>query len=221
MLGAFLKSIFNGEQIDEKFLIRNKMSIYDFFQGEIIIAEDERVEYIDFLVQGSVFISKFSKSGERIIANSLKAPQIFMLLEFLGGMDNTIGTITSLTNIKIIRIPLPLFKKELKYDIELLNLTLNYVSNFAVELMSQQIIKKSHSIEYNILNYFYNIVLENKLPCKIEFNKSFLADLFNINVRTVYRYLNEWEEKNFIKRQGQNIIINKPGFTKIEKFLDL
>lgn len=104
-------------------------------------------------------------------------------------------------------------------DIRLMNLCVNYLSSFAFEIINKNQRERSNSPKENILNFFYQSSLNKRFPVEINTNRQFLADLFGINIRTLFRYLNDWEEEGLIRRDGQKIVLDKPAFEKLKMHL--
>lgn len=106
----------------------------------------------------------------------------------------------------------------MKKDIRLMNLCVEYLSSFAFEIINKNQRERSNTPKENILNFLYQSCLNKRFPVEIKTNREFLADLFGINIRTLFRYLNEWEDEELIRRDGQKIIIDKAAFKKLEMY---
>lgn len=191
--------------------------IQDIVKGEMILKQGEVLNNIQILISGDVYISSFSFKGERIIASILQNHQFFGLMEAINGEKFIVASVIALSNCRILSVPVEDFLRELNSDQRLMKLALEYLTEFTMNLIKDREKQRSGSAQENILDFFYFSCLNKKFPVKISAHKEFLADMFGINIRTLYRYLNKWEKEGIIKREAQNIIIDKDSFHKIEK----
>ena len=199
--------------------INSELELKSFKPKETILIQDEIIEYVDFLISGKVYVAKFLENGNRIIADSLSGVQIFSLMEVLASEKFITANVIALNEVLILRIKKDTFLENIKKDTSLLKFSLDYLSKFSVKLINRSFTKGNGTPCDNILEYFYELALENDLPYKIEINKSFIADLFNVNIRSIFRYLKVLEEKAFITRKKGSVVITNKNLNNIELYL--
>lgn len=198
---------------------KNMDKIKNFKKGEIVISQGEDPKNIEILLSGEVYISKFSAKGDRIITNILREVQFFGLIEKLNNENSNLSSVICLSNCDILSVPSNIFLKQMNSDPRLMKLCLNYLSSFSLNLIKDMEKHQLTSKKDNMLEFFYFSSLSKNFPIEIDTPKEFLADFFQINIRTLYRYLKDWEKREIIKRQGQSIIIDEDSFEKIKKLL--
>ncbi len=202
-----------------KFLeyFKNKKEV-EFKKGDIVLQEGSKIETIDFLVDGNVYISRNLKDGKRVIANNLEAPQILSLIEVLNSEKEVLSDVFALNNVKILKIQIDEFLEKIN-DIEVKNASLEYLAKFSYGVIKHSMEYEKYEVEKAILKYYLHISKDSE-DYIINLKNSFVADMFRISERTLYRYLNLWEKRGLIRREKRNILIDKDHKKKILKFLD-
>ncbi len=204
----------------EYFLENEYGKLKTYNSGEVLLRELDVINKAVVLVEGEVYISRYSREGRRIITGRMEEGQIFNLLEITGGRTRVEGTVVALGNCTTFEVPINILKKSLEYDHVLLKIALEYISAFALDLMEMGVKRSSLSPEENILQYIFELSSTKEPPVEIGQSKNFIADLFGINVRSLYRYLNEWEEEGLLKRVGQKIVVDKKNLHRIKDYLE-
>lgn len=219
MLGEIIHKLLQGEEVEESKLENLGLELVEIFKNFRLVDEDSKFHTIDLMLEGRAYASREGNTGQNILARNILSPQFFCLIELLGGRDKALATIIATEKCKILRIPVEVFEDNLLHDAELTKIALKYLGTYASDMLEEHSITYGFSYQYNILKYFYDISTEEE-EYVLDMNKDFLADMFHVNVRTLYRYLTEWENDGYILRKGQNIIIHVEGRKKIEKFLE-
>ncbi|KXO16459.1 cyclic nucleotide-binding domain protein [Clostridiales bacterium KA00134] len=223
MLGEIIKKLLEEKKNFKNSLLKEaNLEIKDYKPGDFIAKEGERPGKIKILLEGTVFVSRFSNRGERIISHTMDGVGFFCLLEAIKGLKENIGSVICLNQTSLLEVPLKVYLDELKKDPLLVQMSLEYLTNFSLDLIDQMNKKTTMTPEENMLTYIYYLAKDKSLPMEIREKKSFYADLFGVNVRSIYRYLNEWESKKYIYRQERKVFVDKKNLAHIRRdFEDL
>ena len=96
---------------------------------------------------------------------------------------------------------------------------MEYLSKFSYNIIKNSIEYEEYEVEKAILKYYLKISKGSELGI-INLKNAFVADMFRISERTLYRYLNSWEENGLISRKKRSIVICDTNRKKICEFLD-
>lgn len=207
-----------GKTLD-KFLESFKdIKRFEFSEGETVLEEGSKIKTIDLLIEGNVYISRNLKDGKRVIANNLEAPQILSLIEVLNGEDEVMSGVFALNKVAVLKVPKDEFLNRLSSG-ELREVALAYLSKFSYNIIKNSIEYEEYEVEKAILKYYLKISEGSELGI-INLKNAFVADMFRISERTLYRYLNSWEENGLIYREKRSIIIDDTNRKKIFEFLE-
>lgn len=186
-------------------------------KGQYLLKEGAEIDTICILLKGNVYIGRNSSDGRRIISNNLKAPQIFSLIELLNGEKEVLGNVIALNEVQILKIKTEEFLVRLE-EPEIKNAAFEYLAKFCLNIIKTDIEYEKYDVEKAIFRYILNS--NNDDSVKEQISKSFLADMFRVSERTLYRYLNAWENDGLIKRERGIISINEENMKLIEDFLN-
>lgn len=196
----------------------NDYPIITFNAGEIVLKQGQEINNILVLIEGKAYVSNISEAGDRLITNLLENMHLIGLIESLNNEVYSYSSVVAMEKLQVISIPKKTFLKEIETDIRLMSLCLDFMSSYIASTINRDHRERSESVEHNILNFFYNSCLTMDFPVEISTNKDFLADFFGINIRTLYRYLNKWEDEKILERDGQKIFITEESFEKLKKY---
>ncbi|MFL0267682.1 Crp/Fnr family transcriptional regulator [Candidatus Clostridium radicumherbarum] len=189
-------------------------------ENTIFIESNKKLEFIYILVNGTTYVENYTLDGRRIIADTLKAAQIFGLIESINSENYYKGTVITLSKALLVKINKDKFLEAVYNDIQISSIIIKYLAYFSTHSMMVSEYKASVSPYENLIIYLYNKVLGKSLPNRINDNKAFIADSLQINKRTLYRYLNKLTDEGIIYREGQEIIICKDNFDKLEQLFN-
>lgn len=195
----------------------NEKKEIEYKKAQTILEEGSKIDYIYLLVKGNVYISRHLKDGKRIIANNLEAPQILSLIEVLNSEKTVMGSVIAINDVKVLKINKEEFVGYLKIE-EFKNMILSYLAKFSFNIIKNDMEYEKYDVEKSILKYFLNMS-KNPESEKTQPSNAFLADMFRISERTLYRYLSSWEARGLIQRNKGLVYISKENKMKIQKFL--
>lgn len=226
-LGKILKYSFSQE---EKPLYNTRAFLKDFSsdiiqilslkENTIFIESNKKLEFIYILVNGTTYVENYTLDGRRIIADTLKAAQVFGLIEAINNVSYYKGTVITLSRALLVKINKDKFLEAVYNDIEIATIIIKYLAYFSTHSIMVSEYKASVSPYDNLIIYLYNKILGKRLPHRIDDNKAFIADSLQINKRTLYRYLNKLTDEGIIYREGQDIIVSDDNFKKLEQLFN-
>lgn len=226
-LGKILKYSFFQE---EKPLYNTRAFLKDFSsdiiqilslkENTIFIESNKKLEFIYILVNGTTYVENYTLDGRRIIADTLKAAQVFGLIEAINNVSYYKGTVITLSRALLVKINKDKFLEAVYNDIEIATIIIKYLAYFSTHSIMVSEYKASVSPYNNLIIYLYNKILGKRLPHRIDDNKAFIADSLQINKRTLYRYLNKLTDEGIIYREGQDIIVSDDNFKKLEQLFN-
>ena len=208
MLGKLIENLLKTEgEFTHPDLNKRGIEIKDLKEGDYIAREGHKPSKISILLKGTVYVTTFSTKGDRIISHTMEGVQFFCIMETIQKLKYNLASVV--------------YIKELDEDKLLTQMTIDYLCDFSVNMIRDLNNINSYSIEENMMSYFYYLAKDKDMPFELKEKRTFYADLFKINVRTFYRYLNEWEAKNYIVRERQRLYITKESLKNLKKEIAL
>lgn len=222
MLGNLIENLLRTEgNFVHPDLNKRGVKISNLKEGDYVAREGHKPSKISILLKGTVYVTTFSTKGDRIISHTMEDVQFFCIMETIKKLKYNMASVIALTDVKVLEIDAPIYMRELEHDKILSQMTIDYLCDFSVNMIRELNKINSYSIEENMLSYFYYLAKDKDLPFELKEKRTFYADLFKINVRTFYRYLNEWVEKNYIVRERQRLYITMESLKNLKKEIAL
>lgn len=223
MLGEIIEKLLQDEEVEKEELEKYNIESTEIYKNFVLVNEDSPIRTIDLMVSGRVHASRLAKDRQNILCKNLASPQFVSLPQLLSGRKTATCTIIANETCKFYRIPAELFEEQMLKDEKLTKIVIKYLATFSTYMIEEIALTYGYSSQYVILKYFYDVSEEKPQGEKayvIDMNKDYLADMFHVNVRTLYRYLTSWENKGYIIREGQNIVITDESREKIYEYLE-
>ncbi len=186
-----------GKQIEglPRFALENAKYI-QFKKGEYLCREEEKIEYLLFILSGKAKISITAANGKTLLLNFYRKGQVLgdveiMLVESLGTAN-----VIAVTEVECIGVPAAYCKDVLSTNIEFMN--------FIAATLAK---KLDRSSRYSAMNILYT--LENRLCAYIvsthengEFQENLteLAELLGTSYRHLLRTMQELCEEGILER---------------------
>lgn len=209
---------------DEKELVSAISSEYiqilNIKENIVFIDNGSELDYIFIQVKGMSYVTKYTLDGRRIIAATFGGAQIFGLIEAINGSKTYMGTVITLSDCILVKVKKEKFLQAMYSDLVTASITIKCLADFSTYSIETIESKAAISSYENLIIYLYNKTLGKKLPHAISDKKEFIADLLQINKRTLYRYLDKLSKEGIISRSRQDINISKDNLDKIEKLYE-
>lgn len=210
---ASVKKVFSPFLTDRITLKSVKKNTYVMQMGE-------PVKKIMILLTGQCHIVKYDNTGNRIITDSMKPVQLFGLYEMLNHMPSYSASIVSAENAVFLVIPSSILMKQLESDIKSTLLVARYLSSLTEYSFRQRNSEKFLSEYENLLLYLYRKTFGKKAPVSLKLNRKTMSEELNINLRTLYRYLNKLKEENQISIIHSLIVLSDEQLRMLESRIE-
>ena len=167
-----------------------------FKKGEYLCKEDERMEYLLFLISGKAKVSITAANGRSLLLNFFHKGQIVGDVEMMLHESVSTANVIAITPMECIGLSVDYCKKVLSTNIDFMN--------FIAQRLAQ---KLDHSARSSAMNILYS--LENRLCAYIvsthengEFQENLteLAELLGTSYRHLLRTMQQLCEEGIIER---------------------
>lgn len=186
-------------------------------RGTVFIHAGGAIDEILLLGGGSVYIMNHTISGKRVIADTLSSPQILGIIEAQCGLKEFKGTVVTLTPCLVIRIQRRAFQTHVENDLVAMRLLLRYYAEFSLHTIENTGHIRAMGTEDKLVHYLYSRCLSKPIPVRLTEHKSFMADAVGISERSLFRHLETLERSGYLRREGQEICVDKAGFRAMEQ----
>lgn len=202
--------LFNGvspeetENILEGIFFKTK----EFKVGEIIAYQDEKVENLMIILEGTARGEMVDFSGKTIVIEEIESPRP-LAPAFIFGKNNLFPVnIVAQTDTKVLKIPKPEFVKMMQKSDRLLTNFMNNVSGRAQFLSQKLKFLSFNSIKGKFAFYILNLAKNNNTNNVIlPLSQSQLADLFGVTRPSLGRAIRELHNDNIIRADAKSIQI--------------
>lgn len=174
---------------------------------------------IYLLLSGKCYIVKYSVDGKSIIADTMYPIQLFGLYEMLHHTDNYRATVTAASECCLLEISAPYFRSCLEADIQTALLTLEYLAGVMEESISKSDRTLFHTALQNLVLYLHRQCQGLERPCVLPISRRTMSEELNINLRTLYRYLDRLKEENLISVNRGKISIDGEQYARLCQFV--
>ncbi len=222
-LYSLFDSIFKGEFTDKSteeinsLITNTKATIKTYKKGETMLQLGDGVDRILLTVKGQCNIIKYSPRGKAVIVEELHPAQLLGLYETLASIDNYQAVVVANSKVIALQFSAEYIKESMNEHSGLSVLIAGYLA----KLLSSTATKNQNTLLYsgieNLIIYLHNHCTDKKLPHTINTDREKMANTLNINLRTLYRYLDRLEQEGYIKKENRKIVIEKTHLAKMAK----
>ncbi|MDO5037365.1 MAG: Crp/Fnr family transcriptional regulator [Tissierellia bacterium] len=184
----------------------------------VILSPKDTTDRICFLVEGQVEVRNFSLEGKRNISAYLKGPQFLGLVEYLTQRRQHLSEVKTLSPAVLIYLHRDQMEKLLAHK-TFHRYFLDYLAELTVNTLSKHSVERAMDPKSLLLNYLYQYAKHSSFPVEIQENKQNISDLLNIQIRTLYRYLRDFEDQGYLLRKKQSIYLTEENFKLIQNAL--
>lgn len=213
---------FHGEK-NTKFLINSCSPhlLYCKKKGSYLFHIYEPLEYVYILLEGNCCVEKYKASGAVVTDNARYPLQIFGLFECLAGIEYYSTTMRCATDCVYIQTPIDSLMDILKSDPSLMWMTMQFLASFIADYINSSDLLILNDPKNNILSKLYQYCIGKTFPVVVHYKKEDLARDLNLNLRTMYRYLDQFYKENLLSSVKGKITITQEQHKAIGEFLSL
>lgn len=183
--------------------------------GTIIAHGGQPLEKLFLLLGGSCRVLNYSYEGKRVFAGAVSRPQIFGLYELVSGIPTHTATLECMSGCQIVEVSADRALSCLKSRPEAAFGALRFLALFTDDLLRRSNRITMHSERESLLLYFYAACRGKPLPVRIPVKKEELAELLNLNLRTLYRRLDELSAGGFLCRNHGKMEVDEDCWRRI------
>ncbi len=180
----------------------------EFKQGEIIAFQDDKVENLMIILEGTARGEMVDFSGKTIVIEEIESPRP-LAPAFIFGNNNIFPVnIVSQTETKVLKIPKSEFVKMMQKCDRLLTNFMNNVSGRAQFLSQKLKFLSFNSIKGKFAFYILNLAKNNNTNnVVLPLSQAKLADLFGVTRPSLGRAIRELHNDNIIRADAKSIQI--------------
>ncbi|MBQ3385239.1 MAG: Crp/Fnr family transcriptional regulator [Erysipelotrichaceae bacterium] len=206
-----MTAVLNGQ----KMLPVNKGAI-TVYNDETFIHAGDDITSIFVLVKGTVRIKSFSTSGDNTIIASLSAPQILGITEFLQEMTVFGASVYADGTCQVIEIPVELFHTTLKEYPDGYRVLAPYLASLAIQNMNESESRLILNNRERLGLYLLNSCQAKAMPYYIRETREQIARNSHLNLRTLYRYIEEFIADGLLSRNRNKLYITTRQYLKLK-----
>ncbi len=198
------KSLYNYEFPDE---VLNQLQHRTYESNDFILKTGDEIDGLYFLIEGRYYVSSLEITGKELLLRYSKKPSILGDIETLDQCTIQSNCI-AIEKCEFIYVPLNLYEKYLKNDIDFTQLLLKELSyKLKTCTISSRVIALS-PVSVRLAAYYCTIESTHLNSEYITSNTlDEIASLIGTTKRHLNRILKHWSEEGSIHRNGDNIQI--------------
>lgn len=179
------------------------------------------LDFVYILLEGNCCVEKYKQSGAVVTDNTRHPLQMFGLFEGLAGIRHYSTTMRCATDCVYIQAPIDTFLYLLKSDQKLMWLTMQFLSSFLSDYIDFSDLLILNDPKHVILSRLYQYCLGKEFPVTVHYKKEDLARDLNLNLRTMYRYLDQYYKTGVLSTQKGKIVVSEEQHLRIGKILEI
>ena len=185
------------------------------YSDEIFINAGDPISSLFILIKGNVKIKSVSTSGDNAIIASLSAPQILGITEFLRRMDTFGASVYADRDCQVIKVSVTQFENTLNEYPDSYRILAPYLASLAIQNMNESESRLILNNEERLGLYLLNSCRLKTFPYYIRDTRERIARNSHLNLRTLYRYLDEFVEKGLLSRNRNRLYITAEQYKKL------
>lgn len=191
--------------------ITDKLNLFSFKKGDILINEGECSDYLFFLVSGKTKIFSHSSSGKILFVSQFNSFQVFGETCSLWNKPPT-ASVKALTNCYCFGISLNLYRDTLLNDVKFLRYICMHLGERLSEMTSNTCITIFESLESRLASF----ILKNSNDNIFCYNLTECSELLCTSYRHLLRVLNTFCNNGKLNKNGKVYeILDKSYFEEI------
>ncbi len=183
-------------------------------KGSTIIYQKDPAKYFYILLTGRVMImNRISWSVDSII-DYVEPPHILGLIEFIMNIPSYTAFVVAETHCCFFRIPAADFIRIIRQNNELCYNTLivmGKISDHSMNLAE----KKQLFHPKDLLGHYLYLQAKHKTPYVCPLTRKALAELLDINLRSLYRHIDYMEQNGFLSLRRGKIVVEQEHFDRL------
>ncbi|MDR1540509.1 MAG: Crp/Fnr family transcriptional regulator [Clostridiales bacterium] len=214
---------FDPKQLEQSFfkeISQSKEIFLHVKKGEIFVRQGFPADRMHILLRGAARATVLSQDGECAVLDVLNAPTFFGITEIILEQALYGASVQADSECVLACMPASEYLSMIHEDNGAAFATVRHLAWLAKRNMDKSKLK-AIACPKNILIYFLCQSSEGKtLPYTVTLTRKQLSEELHINLRTLYRYLEQLESEGMIKLYHGKIVISKKARSLMEEFCD-
>ena len=185
------------------------------FEDEVFISANDEITHLWVLLEGSVRINSLSPNGDSSVIASLNAPQILGLTEFLLNKAVFSASVRASGRCAVMRIPVHQFTVMIAEYPDTYKILAPYLALLATQNMNESESRLILNNRERLGGYLLSLCHNKKFPYLITETREQIAQSTHINLRTLYRYIDEFCRDDLLSRDHSHLIITDNQYNKL------
>ena len=185
-------------------------------KGTTFIHNDFPADTVHFLLHGTVRVVVGTPDGREIAIDVQEAPDLFGVIEAVQGQPVYTGSVVTVTDCLFARQSAERFLESVYSHVGASGIMVRYLVWLAARNMRQAELKAIATPKDNLAFYLYTRAAGRPLPCMLGDTRKAISEQVHINLRTLYRYLAQFEEEGAIHLKHGKIVVDEAGLKKLE-----
>lgn len=183
-------------------------------ENETIIYQKDPAAYLYMLLCGrAVILNQISWNSDNVI-DYVESPHILGLVEYLNNIDYYTAFVVAKTRCVMFRILVSDFVQIIKTDASLCYPTLVIMGKITDSNMNHAERHKTFHPK-DILGHYLYLRASSHLPYTCPLTRNALAEELHINLRTLYRHIDDMEKKGYLTLRKGKIVIEEEHLEKL------
>lgn len=188
-------------------------------KGSTIVYQKDPAKYFYFLLSGRAMIMNRISWRVDSIIDYIEPPHIMGLIEYIMNIPTYTAFVVAETRCYLFKIPSAEYIRLIRQDNDLCYHTLivmGKISDHSMNLAE----KKQLFPPKDLLGHYLYLQAKHKTPYKCPLTRKALSELLDINLRSLYRYIDYMEKNGFLTLEKGKIIIEQANYDKLSARYD-
>ena len=210
--------VFRGitEKRTEELLKHIHFQIKNYSKNEVVAIAGQEITHLYIILAGSVRGEMIDYSGKTIKIEDIEAPRP-LATAFLFGSENKFPvTVSTISDVKILAVPISEFLKLLQMDVDILKNYLNSISS-RTQFLSQKLHFLSFkTIKEKVAHFLLQKAGERLHSVELKNTQQQLADLFGVTRPSLARVMAEMQREKLIIIEKKTVtLLNKQKLNEL------
>ena len=187
------------------------------YEDDIFISATDEIKHLWVLLEGSVRIHSLSVNGDSSVIAYLNAPQILGLTEYLQNREVFSASVQAYDRCTVLKIPTVQFATMLEEYPDTYKTLAPYLAALATQNMNESESRLILNNRERLGVYLLSLCHSKNLPLRITDTRERIAESTHLNLRTLYRYIDEFCQKGLLTREHSHLVITAKQYDKLNQ----
>lgn len=194
-----------------------QLQAYSIPSGQTFIQWGFPVDSVWFLLRGRIRVSVSSADGQAAVVDTIEGPHLLGVLEAVRSLPIYTASVKTAQECLLVCLSADEFLASVYQDPGASKILIEYLCWLASASMDKSELKAIKTPKELLLGYLYQRSTEQKLPYTITSTKKSISEELHINLRTLYRYLDELGADGYLETCKGKIVIQPSHYEKLKQ----